>query len=116
MSKGGMIAGGINLVAGLWLMLSAFMMGIGFFSNLFVVGILAVMLALIELSMEENIAWFGWTNSILGLWLLVSPLFLPAMTMGLVWNSIIIGLIMTISAIWGTMSSSSMGHGHPKMG
>lgn len=110
------IANSITLVAGLWLMVSAFTMGVGLYSNLFVIGILTTVLSLIGLSMPEQATWFEGINGILGAWLLISPLFLSAMGSGLVWNSVIVGLVILISAFWGTMSSSSMGQGHPRMG
>jgi len=110
--------GGISLVAGLWLMLSSYFMSLGFSSNEFVVGILVALFALIELSSKESTMWVSWVNGILGAWLIISPLFFGAMAMGVIWNSVILGIIVLGVAIWGGMASSSstMGMGHPKMG
>jgi len=110
--------GGISLVAGLWLILSAFFMSLGFSSNEFVVGILVALFGVIEWASSESTMWVSWVNGILGAWLIVAPFFLGTVMMGAVWNSVILGIIVLGVAIWGGMSSSSstMGMGHPKMG
>jgi hypothetical protein len=115
MSDKAKIASSINLVAGLWLMASAFVMAVGFFSSPFVVGLLVAIFALIALSRVENSTWIGWMNGLLGFWLLISPLFLTMESVGSAWNSVILGLILIGSALWSMMSSPSMGHGHPSM-
>lgn len=109
--------GSLSLLAGLWLVASAFFMNLGFTSNEFVVGALVALFGIIEWSSSESTMWVSWVNGILGAWLIVSPLFLGAMAMGAIWNSVILGIIVLAAAIWGAMSSSStMGMGHPKMG
>lgn len=111
------IAGGISLIAGLWLVLYSFLMALGFTSNAFVVGILVTLFALVELFSADSTVFVSWVNGILGVWLLVSPIFLTGLAMGAIWNSVILGIIIAGVAIWGGMSSSStIGMGHPKMG
>lgn len=111
------IAGTISLIAGLWLALAAIVTGVGFASNLFIVGALITLASLVELSSVESAKFISWVNGILGAWLLVSPMFVASMTMGGTWNSVILGLIVLGVAIWGgASSSSSIGMGHPKMG
>lgn len=111
------VAGSISLVAGLWLILYSFLMTLGFASNAFIVGVLVTLFALIELSSTESTVFVSWVNGILGVWLLISPIFLAGLAMGAVWNSVILGIIIAGVAIWGGMSSSSsIGMGHPKMG
>jgi hypothetical protein len=111
------VAGGVSLIAGLWLALFALFVGMGIASNTFIVGILVAVLSLIELSMIESVQWVSWLNGILGAWLLISPLFIVGMTFVALLNSIVLGLIVLGVAVWAGMSSSStMGMGHPKMG
>lgn len=111
------IAGSLSLVAGLWLGLFALLMGLGFASNTFIVGALLVLFSLFELFSAETTMWVSWLNGILGAWLLISPVFLAGLTMGIILNSVILGLIVIGIALWGGVSSSStMGMGHPKMG
>jgi hypothetical protein len=111
------IAGSISLIAGLWLALFAVITGMGFASSTFIVGALVTLFALFELFSAESTMWVSWLNGILGVWLLVSPIFMTGLTMGIILNSVILGLIVLGVAIWGGMSSSStIGMGHPKMG
>lgn len=111
------IAGSISLVAGLWLAGYASMTGLGFLSNLFIVGAVIALAALVELFSVESIKFVSWINGLLGAWLLISPMFLAGLTIGAMWNSVILGLIVLGVAIWtGVSSSSTMGMGHPKMG
>lgn len=111
------IAGSIGLIAGLWLALFSLFTGMGFVSNMFIVGILVALFSLFEISSFESTMWVSWVNGILGAWLLISPVFLGGLTMGAVWNSVILGLIVLGVEIYGAVSSSStMGMGHPKMG
>ncbi len=110
------IASGVGLVAGLWLILSAFLASVGLYSNFFVVGILVVIVSLMGLLASSEATWVGWTNGILGAWLLISPLFFSAMTMRSAWNSALVGIVILGFSLWSTMSSSStMGHGSPGM-
>ncbi|HEX8974060.1 MAG TPA: SPW repeat protein [Patescibacteria group bacterium] len=109
------VAGGISLIAGLWLMLSSYFMALGYSSNEFVVGLLVAIFALIELFSVESSMWVSWVNGILGLWLLLTPLFFAGMAMGVIWNSVILGIVVIVLSIWSGMSST-MGMGHPKMG
>ncbi len=111
------IAGTISLIAGLWLALVGYFMDAGFISNLFIVGVLVALSSLVELYSVESTKFVSWVNGILGAWLLVSPMFIVGLTMGVTWNSVILGLIVLGVAVWSGMSSSStMGMGHPKAG
>lgn len=109
------IAAGLSLVAGIWLMLSVFVMGLGVVSNMFIVGLMLVIFSLIELSSMETSKWVSWVNGILGFWLLVSPLIFSGMISGEMWNSVVLGIIVLGISFWGGMSSK-IGMGHPKLG
>lgn len=108
-------ASGISFLAGLWLMLSSFFMGLGFSSNEFIVGIIVAIISLIGMYSIEQATWVSWVSGILGAWLLVTPIFMTGLTSAVIWNSVILGVIIIATAIWSGMSSSStMGHGHPR--
>lgn len=108
-------ASGITFLAGLWLMLSSYFMGLGFSSNEFIVGIIVAAISLIGMYSIEQATWVSWVNGIMGVWLLLTPIFLTGMTTALIWNSIILGVVILAAAIWsGMASSSTMGHGHPR--
>ena len=110
-------ASGINVIAGLWLMLSAYFMNLGFSSNEFITGILIAIVSLVGLYSIEQASWVSWVAGIMGAWLLVTPIFVTGLSTAVIWNSVIVGIIVLAMSIWSGMSSSStMGHGHPKMG
>ena len=110
-------AGVLGFIAGAWLMVSSYMMGLGFSSNEFVVGLLVALFAAIEFFSVGSAMWTSWASGILGAWLLVSPLFFAGMTVGAIWNAVVVGIVILAVAIWGGYSASStMGMGHPKMG
>lgn len=112
-----MVASGISLVAGVWLMITPFVLALtgSAMTNLFFVGLLVALFALIRMLSVETSGYLSWINAILGVWLVISPLFLAALTTAAVWNSIILGLIIGIAG-FSSASSSTMGQGHPKAG
>lgn len=108
-------ASGITFLAGLWLMLSSYFMGLGFTSNEFIVGIIVAAISLIGMYSVEQATWVSWVNGIMGVWLLITPIFMAGLTTTLIWNSVVLGVIVLGAAIWsGMASSSTMGHGHPR--
>ena len=111
-------ASGINVIAGLWLMLSAYFMGLGLGSNEFIVGIIVAIVSLVGFFSVEQAGWVSWVDGILGVWLLITPIFVMGLATATMWNSVILGIVVLALAIWTGMASSSstMGHGHPKMG
>ena len=110
-------ASGINVIAGLWLMLSAYFMGLGFSSNEFITGLIIAIVALVGFYSIEQSGWVSWVNGILGVWLLATPIFVIGMTVTTLWNSIILGIVVLAMAIWeGVSASSTVGRGHPRMG
>lgn len=111
-----MTAGWVGLIAGVWLMLSAFFFGAGFMSTAFTVGTLVALFSVIELTSMESSSWVSWINGILGIWLIIAPFIGAMMGVGALWNSIVLGVVIILVSIWVGTSSSTMGMGHPKMG
>jgi hypothetical protein len=103
-----MSSSGVNILAGIWLIISPFVLGFSgtaSATNAIVVGIIVGVLALIRAMSTENTAWIGWVNAILGVWLLLSSLFVGYATMGALWNSVILGIIVIVfSALSATTS------------
>lgn len=112
-----MIASGINLVAGIWLMVSPFLFGFtgSVMGNLFFVGLLVAACSLVRMFTAETTGWLSWVDAALGAWLLVSPLFMATLPMAAFWNSIVLGVIVIVAGVYSAMGST-MGHGHPRMG
>ncbi len=108
--------GWIGLFAGVWLILSALFMSAGFMSSMFFVGVLITLFSIIEISSVRSSMWINWVSGLLGVWLIVSPFVFAAMTSKVLLNSFVVGAILVIAAIWAGTASSTMGHGHPRMG
>ncbi len=111
-------ASGINTIAGFWLMFFAYFMNLGFSSNEFIVGLIVAIVGLVGWFSTKAATWTSWVAGILGVWLLLTPLFVTGMTTGILWNSIILGIVIIAVSIWEGMSSSSSsthgrGHGTP---
>ncbi len=103
-------ASGINVIAGIWLIISPFVLA--FYRDpaatwdLIIVGIIVLILAATRVAGPLRTAWASWINLILGIWLIISPWVyraggLPAP----VWNNVILGIIVGVLAIVSGASS-----------
>jgi hypothetical protein len=103
-------AGWINLVLGLWLIASPFVIGFagtGLSRNNVIFGIIIAILSLFQISSPSESAWSGWLNALFGLWMLVSPFILGFANIGALWNGIILGIVVSVLAIWAATSATS---------
>ncbi|RME43876.1 MAG: hypothetical protein D6791_14485 [Chloroflexi bacterium] len=100
----------INLVLGLWLLVSPWVLG---FANMttplwshIIVGAIIALLALWRAlePADEGRAWASWVMAILGLWSVVSPwVFGYNTTVNWMLSDIIAGIIVAALAIWTAM-------------
>lgn len=103
-------AGGLNILAGIWLIISPFILG---FSNVqsamwnaVIVGIVVAVLAAIRAGAMLDQPWLSWINLILGIWLFVSPWVLGySGTTSALWNSLVLGVIVFVLSGWSILSS-----------
>jgi F0F1-type ATP synthase membrane subunit c/vacuolar-type H+-ATPase subunit K len=106
-------AGWVNLVLGIWLIISPFVIGFagtGLSRSNVIFGIIIAILSLFQVSSPSESAWAGWLNALFGLWILVSPFVLGFMGLGALWNGIILGIIVAVIAVWAATSASSREH------
>lgn len=72
-----MTASGLNLIAGLWLIIAPFLLNYGdlreALGNDIIIGIIVAALAAIRISGAYQAAWLSWTNFVLGAWLIIAP-------------------------------------------
>jgi hypothetical protein len=104
-----MTANGIDVLAGLWLILAPFVLGFAgttLATSNIIVGIIITVLAI-------KTGWIGWVNGLLGLWTLIAPFALVMVTTASTWNNVIVGLIVVVASLW---SASGAAQSHPKMG
>jgi hypothetical protein len=105
-------ASGINVVAGLWLIIAPFILNYAFFggnpTNDIILGIVIGILALIRIS-NHDIVWPSWINLIAGIWLIISPFVLGYSSIPrIVWNDIILGVVVGVLAITSAVSTNTM--------
>ena len=103
-------ASGLNVVAGIWLIVSPFILG---YSGIpaamwtsVVIGAIVLMLAWVRIFNVDNVPSLSWINALLGLWLIVTPwVFQFAMNMAPVWNDVILGIIVAVLGTWSALST-----------
>jgi hypothetical protein len=109
-AEGARTASILNLLAGIWLIITPFWMGYwvapGPLWNNLIVGIVVAVLALIRaFAPAENVV-LSWINLILGLWLIMSPFFLPYQWFIVaVHNDMFTGLVISILSLWSALAT-----------
>ena len=102
----------VNLVLGIWLFASAWVLGFenetAAMVNVVIIGLLLVATALGAMFVPR--AWEEWTELVLGLWLIASPWVLSFSTMREPRvNAVIVGLIVAILALWVLLTDKDYG-------
>ena len=91
----------VNVLFGIWVLISPFMVQFARLPaamwNNVIVGIVIALLALIRTSTPWQSGW-SWANVILGIWMIISPFALGAMTTAILWNNIILGIVIALVA------------------
>jgi hypothetical protein len=108
-----MTASGLDVLAGIWILISPFVLrfssGAATTNNV-ILGMAIAVLAAIRFSGAYSQAWISWINLILGIWVLITPWVLrfsgfhTAAT-----NNVIMGIIVIVLAGWSALASSSYG-------
>ena len=97
-------ASGINLLIGIWLIISPFvLMAFNHLQNAtwnnVIVGILVAIFGLVRLSPRTPVSW-SWFNVILGIWMIISPFALGFSTLMVpVWHNVIAGIVVGLLAL-----------------
>ena len=111
---------GINIVAGLWLIIAPFVLGYELIQaalwNDVIVGIIIAAFAVARVARPLMNPSLSWINAVLGLWLIVAPFVLAyGGTMEVegavggaqtaMWNDIIVGVIVLVLGVWSALSA-----------
>lgn len=104
------VASGLNVLAGIWLIISPWVYGSiyrgGSAWNSIIVGIIVGVFALIRFFSPRSAVALSWINAILGLWMIISPwIYGYAGDAARLWNSIIVGIIVVILGVWSASST-----------
>lgn len=105
-------ASGLNVLAGIWLIISPYILGFAgtaAATNAIIVGIIVGVLALISASSPESATWLSWINIILGVWMIISPFILGFAGGAVVMNSIILGIIVIALSAWSSGATAKLG-------
>jgi uncharacterized membrane protein len=96
-------ASGLNIIAGLWLILSPFFLRYSAFGastvNDVIVGIIVAILAIIAMNNPRN-TWASWINLVLGLWVIIYPFTAHYGSISrVVANNVIVGIVIAALAL-----------------
>src|SRR5947209_1729350 len=102
------IASSLNVIAGLWLIISPFVLGYTDMTtalwNSIILGVLVAVLAGIRAAYPTENVGLSWINLLFGLWLIISPFVLRFDNPRPTWNEVILGIIVGILAVWSAMA------------
>jgi hypothetical protein len=103
-TRGTRTASILNVLAGLWLIVSPFVLGYTALPvarwDTIIVGIIVLVLAGTRAANPQQYVGLSWLNLLLGIWLIVSPFALSYATLPRpTWNDVILGVVVVILAI-----------------
>lgn len=102
-------ASGLNILAGLWLIIAPFLLNYGdlraALGNDIIVGIIVASIAFTRAAGAYQAAWLSWTNFVLGAWLVIAPFILAYGQAAPLWNDIVLGVIVLALAAWSAVKS-----------
>jgi hypothetical protein len=96
-----MATSGLNVLAGIWLIIAPFVLGYGGgdpYWNDIVFGAITGLIALARVAGAYRASWLSWLNALIGVWIFVSAFWLDA-TNAAKTNDIILGAIVFVLAI-----------------
>lgn len=104
-TAGARTASVLNLLAGLWLIISPFVLKYNTLQvatwDTVIVGIIVLVLAWIRAANPIRLVGLSWINLLLGIWLIASPFALTYSNMPkATWNNVVFGVVVIILAIW----------------
>jgi hypothetical protein len=99
-------------LAGIWLILSPFLLGYGdgATNNSVITGIVIAAVSTVQLNGMRR-GWAGWLMAAAGLWLVIAPFALGFTEPSVLWNELIVGLIVAGLSIWGRLAVAPL-HTH----
>jgi hypothetical protein len=103
-----LIANGVTILAGLWLIVSSFVLNEGSIQvwlNSIVFGVVVAVLATIMTFSRFESVELSWVNLILGLWIIIAPFVFRASSSSTIVADVITGIVIAALAAWSAMSS-----------
>lgn len=100
------VASGLNFLAGIWIIISAWVYGAIYTSgsawNSIIIGIVIAVFAAIRFFSPRSAVGLSWINALLGIWMIISPWVYGYVNTNeaRMWNSVIFGIIVLILGVW----------------
>lgn len=98
-TNGGRAGSVLNIIAGIYLLLSPFILSYSNLTNVarndIVVGFLVLILAIIGAA-NRGARWIRWLTALFGIWLLFSPFLIGYGVARVLWNHIILGILIIV--------------------
>jgi hypothetical protein len=98
-------ASGLNVIAGLWLLISPWVLGFTDTQNALwnnvILGIAIAIIAFIRAGGWYTPQWLGWLNLILGIWVFIAPFVLGYSNVSsALWDDLVLGVIVVVLSAW----------------
>ncbi len=106
-------ASGINLILGVWLFISPWIITYVASEarwNDLIVGAAIVLFSWIRLVSRDRTGVPSWVNLLLGLWLIFAPFVMHYVSDGQRWNSVIVGVIVAVLALTSGAAGATRHH------
>jgi hypothetical protein len=107
-----MTASGLDVLAGIWLLISPFVIGFASVSaaatNNVVCGIIVTVLAAVRFFGAYRQGWLSWVNCVIGLYTIASPWIVGfARNHHATTNNVVIGIVIAILAFWSAVATNT---------
>jgi hypothetical protein len=102
------VASGLNVLAGLYLMLSSLLNGVnnGNMANGVLLGIIVMILAFTRLAGKSG-SWASWIDALIGVWMIFTPWVYGYAGEAWMWNAIAVGLILLFLGLWSASATAT---------
>ncbi len=100
-------ASGVNLMAGIWLVLSPWALDLGSTAavwNAVITGSFVATVSLLRLASVQRASWLSRLNVLAGTWLMVSAFVLPDTVSGF-WGALLLGFMVALLGAWSAAAS-----------
>jgi hypothetical protein len=103
------VASGLDVIAGLWLLLSAFILTMtdAMAWSCGLAGAAVVILAATRAFGAYNRSWMSWVNVAIGFWVILSPWVLPTESEDAMWNAVVTGIAIVLLAAWSALATDT---------
>ena len=87
----------VNILLGVWLFISAFVWphSQAQMTNTWILGVLCVIFALVAMALP----WVRYLNTLLAIWLFISAWALPTVSVGTIWNNVLVAIAVFIVSL-----------------